>query len=485
MALQIKKAVKEEAKLRMFIAAVSGGGKTFSSISIMSGLCKRILVADTENKSASKYAGDFPPDTFDVVELQPPFHPRRVVEFLQLARAEGYDGAIIDSLSPFWNGTGGILELVDEIADRAAANGRKRDTFAAWNEGTKLYREMMDAIIHAPIHVIATARAKMAYEKDETGKKINKVGYAPEFKDGAEYEFDIEASMDIDHRLAIGKTRVRPLDGKMFRQPGRELGEGLARWLSGAPAAVAAPPAPVPVAAPAPPPVAEQPTKVDAPPLATPSPKPESERRPAPLADSPATNPDAVDRAIAAMGKAATPAELDEVAAKVRAALKLAQDDPRRARLGAAYSERKGVLQKAAAAAPPPLPANAEEDDADNYDRGAALWTAFPGASFPAPNSAPRRSPCRRSTSRAARPRWLAPAGTASSRTSPTAGARESPRGCSRCSTSSPKAPRPSTPSDASRGRRQRGSGAISAPTAATTRGSVPGRSVAPSTFSR
>lgn len=239
MALQIKKAVKEEAKLRMFIAAVSGGGKTFSSISIMSGLCKRILVADTENKSASKYAGDFPPDTFDVVELQPPFHPRRVVEFLQLARAEGYDGAIIDSLSPFWNGTGGILELVDEIADRAAANGRKRDTFAAWNEGTKLYREMMDAIIHAPIHVIATARAKMAYEKDETGKKINKVGYAPEFKDGAEYEFDIEASMDIDHRLVIGKTRVRPLDGKMFRQPGRELGEGLARWLSGAPPAVA------------------------------------------------------------------------------------------------------------------------------------------------------------------------------------------------------------------------------------------------------
>jgi len=386
MALQIKKAVKEEAKLRMFIAAVSGGGKTFSSISIMSGLCKRILVADTENKSASKYAGDFPPDTFDVVELQPPFHPRRVVEFLQLARAEGYDGAIIDSLSPFWNGTGGILELVDEIADRAAANGRKRDTFAAWNEGTKLYREMMDSIIHAPIHVIATARAKMAYEKDETGKRINKVGYAPEFKDGAEYEFDIEASMDIDHRLVIGKTRVRPLDGKMFRQPGRELGEGLARWLSGAPAAAAAPPAAV--AAPAPAPkmsevkaaiavvreaLGEAPPPVAAPPPATPSPKPESERRPAPLADSPRTNLDqSVDALAAELAAAPGLIQLDQVAAKVKA-LGLAPDDARKARLGGAYASRRAAINAKAKQSDPvrnePPP---NHDDADNWDRGAA-----------------------------------------------------------------------------------------------------------------
>jgi len=350
MALQIKKAVKEEAKLRMFIAAVSGGGKTFSSISIMSGLCKRILVADTENKSASKYAGDFPPDTFDVVELQPPFHPRRVVEFLQLARSEGYDGAIIDSLSPFWNGTGGILELVDEIADRAAANGRKRDTFAAWNEGTKLYREMMDAIIHAPIHVIATARAKMSYEKDETGKKINKVGYAPEFKDGAEYEFDIEASMDIDHRLVIGKTRVRPLDGKMFRQPGRELGEGLARWLSGAPAAVAAPPATVPAAAPAPAPdmseikaaiavvreaLGETPPPVAAPPPATPSPKPESGPRVASVCEQLAD----------AMLLASSLADLDAVARRVAGAGVSADD---RAELAGEYRLAKARLARTA-----------------------------------------------------------------------------------------------------------------------------------------
>ena len=229
------KAVRHAAKLRMALHGPAGSGKTKTALLVASGLGGRIAVLDTENGSASRYAGEDEVPDFDVDECRPPYLHTRVTRAIREATAGGYGVLIIDSLTAFWKGEGGIMSAVDDAADKQSARGGKRDTFGAWREGDRLYREMMDAIQGSPIHIIATMRSKMAYEKDESSKKIQKIGYAPEMRDGAEYEFDIEAALTMEHALSVGKTRVSALDGKLIKLPGRSLGEGLARWLDGAP----------------------------------------------------------------------------------------------------------------------------------------------------------------------------------------------------------------------------------------------------------
>src|SRR4028119_1039737 len=107
MTLQIQKATKKAAKLRLALMGPSGAGKTFTALSIAAGLGNRILVVDTENASASKYSDSF---EFDVIELSD-FAPNNFIEAISLAKQNGYDVLVIDSLSHAWMGRGGILEM--------------------------------------------------------------------------------------------------------------------------------------------------------------------------------------------------------------------------------------------------------------------------------------------------------------------------------------------------------------------------------------
>jgi hypothetical protein len=236
-----KKATKAQAKLRMAVHGPSGSGKTRSALEVARHLGKRIALVDTERGSASKYANLV---EFDVQEVYDNYHPNRAIKAMDEAAAEAYDVLIVDSLSHFWNGPGGFLELVDEEVKKMRARGGKADSFAAWKEIDPIYRRLMQAILACPMHVIVTMRAKQEYvkEQDDRGKTtIRKVGMAPEMRDAAQYEFDVEGMLDIDHNLVIGKTRCDELDGKVFNKPGREVAEILKRWLSdGAPVAQAA-----------------------------------------------------------------------------------------------------------------------------------------------------------------------------------------------------------------------------------------------------
>lgn len=226
-----QKAVKQEAKLRLAIAGPSGSGKTYSALAIATHLGGKIAVVDTEHGSASKYADKF---NFDVVNMEPPFHPDRFIKFIREAQDAGYQTVILDSLSHAWNGTGGLLEVVDQIAARS----NSKNTFAAWKEGTPIYNHLIDAIIQSNVHVIATMRSKQDYtmELDDRGKqKPVKVGMAPIQRDGFEYEFDVVLTMDIDNNAIVTKTRCEELNGGIFRKPGKDVADILTSWLTGAP----------------------------------------------------------------------------------------------------------------------------------------------------------------------------------------------------------------------------------------------------------
>lgn len=232
------KAVKHESKLRLAVTGPSGSGKTYTGLAIASALANDapIAVVDTEHGSASKYADLF---TFDVVNMVAPFHPDRFVEMIREAAGAGYAVIVLDSLTHAWQGTGGMLDLVDEIAKRkTGGNG-----FAAWKDATPIQNRLIDAIVGAPIHVIATMRSKQDYvqDKDDRGKtQIRKVGMAAQQREGFEYEFDVVFDMDIDNNGIVSKTRCPALTGRVFSKPGRDVASILADWLRGEPAQPAA-----------------------------------------------------------------------------------------------------------------------------------------------------------------------------------------------------------------------------------------------------
>jgi hypothetical protein len=223
-------AVKHEAKLRMCIAGPSGSGKTWTALSIARHMNGKVALLDTEHGSASKYADLW---EFDVLEMAPPYHPQRFVKAIEAAAEAGYSVLILDSLSHAWAGTGGLLEIVDEIAARM----KTTNSYAAWKDATPIHNALIEAILAAPLHVIATMRSKQDYsmDKDASGKTIvRKVGMQPIQRDGFEYEFDVFAEMDIDNRLIVTKTRCPALAGLVVSKPkGDELTATLLEWLSG------------------------------------------------------------------------------------------------------------------------------------------------------------------------------------------------------------------------------------------------------------
>lgn len=228
-----QKAIKQEAKLRLAIAGPAGSGKTYTGLSIAQSLANggKIAVLDTEHGSASKYADLF---GFDVQEIDPPFHPDRFAAAIREAQKEGYSVIVLDSLSHAWNGTGGLLEIVDQIAARSSS----KNTFAAWKEGTPIQNKLIDTMLQADIHIIATMRQKQEYvleEGDNKKMKPVKVGLAAVQREGFEYEFDVVMNMDIDNNGVIVKTRCPALNGGMYRRPGKDVADILAEWLTGAP----------------------------------------------------------------------------------------------------------------------------------------------------------------------------------------------------------------------------------------------------------
>ncbi len=238
-----QKATKKQAFLRAALIGPSGSGKTLTALKIAEGLGDRIALIDTERGSASKYAGEPDVPDFDTLQLCA-YHPRNYVEAIHAAEGAGYQVLIIDSLSHAWNGPGGALELVDQIAKRSQSG----NSFSGWREVTPLHNALVDAILSAKLHVIATMRAKTEYvqERDERGRTvIRKVGLAPVQRDGMEYEFDLVGDLTLDHDLIVSKTRCRTLDGAVVKMPGRDVAATLKGWLSdGAPNAPrpAAPP---------------------------------------------------------------------------------------------------------------------------------------------------------------------------------------------------------------------------------------------------
>lgn len=222
-ALSFVKAVKRKMQGRLAIAGPSGSGKTMTAIALAMHLCppgKRVKVIDTENSSATKYAGEKCAGApggvldFDVLDLTN-FHPDRYIEAQAAAEAcEDCGAVVIDSGTHAWSGEGGVLEIKENAAKKMKGND-----WGAWREATPHHNRLVNAWIRAGHHLIVCIRSKTAYEMQENthGKKeVVRLGMQAEQRAGLEYEFDAFIDMDLKHVANAAKTRCPELDGIAF-----------------------------------------------------------------------------------------------------------------------------------------------------------------------------------------------------------------------------------------------------------------------------
>ncbi len=256
--MTFRKAERTQARLKIALTGPSGSGKTFSALLIAAGIGKRIAVVDTENKSASLYAGmDKGPLAgfeFDALEIDPPYTIAKYLEAIEAAEKGGYDVLVIDSISHAWAGEGGLLDKKGALDQRAGSN-----SYTNWAPITKEHELFKARLLNSDLHLICTMRSKQDYilEVNDKGKSTpKKVGLAPIQRDGMEYEFTTVLDLAMDHNAAASKDRTGLFDGQVFK-PSKETGARIMKWLkAGKPVAK---PAEVQAAAPAPEPLADFP----------------------------------------------------------------------------------------------------------------------------------------------------------------------------------------------------------------------------------
>ena len=219
----LKKASRQQVKLRLNLSGPSGSGKTFSALKMAKGLVgdwSKIAVVDTENKSASLYShlGEF-----NTIELTPPFTPERYQAAIKACIDAGMECVIIDSSSHEWN------QLLDDN-DKLAAAKYRGNTWSAWSETTPRHDKFLQYVLHCPVHIITCTRSKTETVMGED-KKVKKVGMKDVQREGWEYELTVSLNLDRDTHLAFAsKDRTELFEGKAPAVITEETGLLIKQW---------------------------------------------------------------------------------------------------------------------------------------------------------------------------------------------------------------------------------------------------------------
>lgn len=232
--LQIKRAVRTTVRPLVCIYGESGTGKTFSALLLARGFVGatgQIILGDTESGRGSLYA-DVIPGSYDTVDLQPPFSPSRMIEFIQLVEKNASLG-IIDSFSHAWEGPGGVCDMADQIEQKSGKTG-----LHCWREPKTQHQKMIGAFLRSSIPWIICLRAKHKSRQVKINGKtqIIKDDHAsPIQSEDFIFETTIHGETMPDHKFHRTKE-AHPELCKCFPADGpieTKHGELLAQWCKG------------------------------------------------------------------------------------------------------------------------------------------------------------------------------------------------------------------------------------------------------------
>lgn len=221
----LRKATRKKAKIRLGLSAISGGGKTYSSLLIAKGMANgdlsKVAIIDTENGSGDLYAnlGDY-----NVFTLEAPYEPERYIKAIKECENAGMEVIIIDSITHEWDGKGGILDISNSMAGNSYTN---------WAKLTPRHQSFIDAILQSKCHIITTVRRKQDYEMttNSNGKLVpQKIGLKEVTREGFEYELTVNLELDTKHNASCSKDRTGLFADKPEFIPSEETGKMLLDW---------------------------------------------------------------------------------------------------------------------------------------------------------------------------------------------------------------------------------------------------------------
>lgn len=226
-ALTFSPAVRKCVKLKALVTGPSGSGKTFGALALATAMAPgKVAVIDSEHDRSEYYADAF---QFDRLSL-PDLKMETYVAALHAAVSAGYEVVVIDSLSHAWE------ELLDRKSTEERNNPRANG-WTLWAKYGEQWADMIRAMLEAPVHVVCTARSKMAYEQttnDKGKKEVNKLGMAPILRDGTEYEFAIVFDLLISHAAMVSKDNTQLFDSREYYDlTDSALAQKLKAWLNG------------------------------------------------------------------------------------------------------------------------------------------------------------------------------------------------------------------------------------------------------------
>lgn len=218
--MQLQKAQRKKAKIRMALQGPSGSGKTYSSILLAYGLCgdwSKVAVIDTENHSADLYAhlGDY-----NVIGLSVPHSPERYIQAIESCEKAGMEVIILDSATHEWE------NLLDTHASMAG------NSFMNWAKITPRHNTFVQKILSSSCHIICTVRTKTDYVLNEkNGKQVpEKVGLKTVQRDGLDYEMTLVFDLDIKNNAVSSKDRTGLFFGKPEQKLSIETGKIIQEW---------------------------------------------------------------------------------------------------------------------------------------------------------------------------------------------------------------------------------------------------------------
>jgi hypothetical protein len=221
--MKLESANRKQAKIKMGIMGIAGGGKTMSALLIAFGITQdwnKIAVIDSENQSSHLYANL---GSYKVLNLEPPFTPERYIQAIEVCEKAGIEVIILDSISHEWEGRGGILDIHSNMAG---------NSFTNWSKLTPRHNSFVEKMLQSNCHIIATIRSKQDYVLNEkNGKQIpEKVGLKGVTREGMDYEFTLVLEVDIKHNAIASKDRTGIFVGKPEFRVTFDTGRIISEW---------------------------------------------------------------------------------------------------------------------------------------------------------------------------------------------------------------------------------------------------------------
>lgn len=218
--MQLQKASRKKASIKMSLQGPCGSGKTYSSLLLAYGLCNdwsKIAVIDSENHSSELYShlGEY-----NVLQLSAPYTPEKYVQAIDACGQAGMLVIIIDSISHEW-------EYVLEAHASLPGN-----SFTNWQKIGQRHKAFIQAILGSKAHIIVTTRTKQDYVLNERNGKMvpEKVGLKAVQREGLDYEFTLVFDLNMKNSATASKDRTGLFFGKPEQKLSIETGRDIYNW---------------------------------------------------------------------------------------------------------------------------------------------------------------------------------------------------------------------------------------------------------------